>query len=85
SDSKDSSIWLYLIPILCLVVAGGILITIKRQQSTKKEKHQTKTIFSPQKSNTSDTGLISIIPAATAETIEKEEIDETLLPDAITK
>lgn len=84
SDSGQSSVWNYLLPILGLMLVGGLFIVLKRKQLANKAQLQPQTMTSPQENVTTDIHSPITVSVATTQTIGEDEMEEALLANAIT-
>ena len=82
-ESGKSTIWMYLLLILCFIVIWSSFIIIKRQRSAKRQlKRKNKT--SPLESASLEAEAASPIVSVPTKVSEEEKIEETFLTDTIT-
>ena len=82
-ESGKSTIWMYLLLILCFILIWSIFIIIKRQRSAKRQlKRKNKT--SPLESASLEAEAASPIVSVPTKVSEEEKIEETFLTDTIT-
>lgn len=82
-DSSKSTLWIYLLSIVCFIIIGGGLIVIKRKRSAKK-KYQVQTTTSFQENTVVEAEPASSAASAATKVTEEEEIQETFLTDTAT-